>query len=71
MHDRRDVPGLVRVSFGLYNEKEDVDALVEALLAIQEGKYRGSYAQDVHSGLFQPAGWQAKFEDYFSFEVKK
>ena len=29
--DRREVPGLVRVSFGLYNRTEEIDCLVEAL----------------------------------------
>lgn len=34
--DRFDVPATVRVSFGLYNTREDVDALVAALARVQE-----------------------------------
>ncbi|HOD45232.1 MAG TPA: aminotransferase class V-fold PLP-dependent enzyme, partial [Anaerolineaceae bacterium] len=70
-HDRREVPGLVRISFGLYNEKEDVDVLVNALLDIQKGKYKGKYSQDVRSGAFQPEGWDIRFEDYFRFSVSQ
>ena len=33
--DRMGVPGTVRVSFGLYNDKEDVDAFIEALQRAQ------------------------------------
>ncbi len=64
-------PGLVRISFGLYNEKEDVDVLVNALLDIQKGKYKGKYSQDVRSGAFQPEGWDIRFEDYFRFSVSQ
>ena len=32
--DRSDMPGLIRLSFGLYNTREDVDILVEALRCI-------------------------------------
>ena len=63
--DRREVPGLVRASFGLYNTFEDVDCLVEALQRIARGDYKGNYLQDFHSGEYQPVGWQVRFEDYF------
>ncbi len=67
-HDRREVPGLVRVSFGLYNRFEEIDYLVEALQRIQKGEYRGEYFQDIASGDFAPRGWQANYADYFSVE---
>ena len=38
-----DRPGMVRASFGAYNTSEDVDALVEALLRLRRGSYRGRY----------------------------
>jgi len=67
-HDRRQVPGLVRVSFGLYNRLEEIDALVEALTHIRYGEYSGDYIQDPASGDFQPRGWKVNYDDYFSPE---
>ena len=61
------MPGLIRVSFGLYNTKDEVDTLVEALACIQAGDYRGDYKQMIASGEFTPEGWQPRFEEYFSF----
>jgi hypothetical protein len=62
--DRRGMPGAVRASFGFYNSREDVDALMSALWDIQNGKYRGDYVQNIRSGEYKPtvsntdpAGW--------------
>ena len=63
--DRRDVPGLVRVSFGLYNSLAEVDWLVEALERIARGDFCGKYQQDFRSGEYRPEGWSVRFEDYF------
>jgi selenocysteine lyase/cysteine desulfurase len=66
--DRREVPGLVRVSFGLYNTTAEVDCLVEALERISRGEARGQYTQDPTSGDFIPAGWNADYDRYFRVE---
>src|SRR4029453_13164963 len=54
--DRRNQPGLVRVSFGMYNTTDEVDALVDALGTIARGEYCGQYAQDPATGHFRPRG---------------
>lgn len=64
-----DMPGLVRASFGLYNTKADINALIEALYVIAQGKYHGDYLQDVTSGEFIPQGWMFEFEKYFSLDT--
>lgn len=64
--DRSDMPGLVRLSFGLYNTIEEIDALLEALERILRGEYRGKYVQERASGEYRPSGWQVDFERYFS-----
>ncbi len=64
-HDRRDNPGLVRASFGMYNTLEEVDTFVEALEKIVRGEYKGVYVQDPASGDFFPDGWEAQYEDFF------
>jgi cysteine desulfurase/selenocysteine lyase len=66
-NDRRRIPGMVRISFGLYNELAEIDMLVEALQNICEGRYRGVYVQDTASGQFFPQGWQVNYEAYFHF----
>ena len=65
--DRREVPGLIRISFGLYNEEDEIDALVEALERIVRGEYRGVYHQDARSGEYHPDGWNIDFDQYFKF----
>jgi cysteine desulfurase / selenocysteine lyase len=67
--NRREVPGLVRISFGLYNENEEVDCLVDALERIAHGEYLGEYVQDPASGDYLPKGWQADYDRYFSVET--
>lgn len=61
------MPGLVRASFGLYNTRADVDALVVALDAIRQGAYQGRYEQDPVSGEYRPQGWAPDFARYFEF----
>jgi selenocysteine lyase/cysteine desulfurase len=63
-NDRRDMPGLVRISFGLYNSLEEVDALVEALACIAQRKWKGTYLQDAASGEYRPEGWKVDFSRY-------
>jgi cysteine desulfurase/selenocysteine lyase len=65
-HDRSQMPGLVRASFGLYNTLEEVDVFVSALEKIAAGEYRGNYQQVKASGDYVPEGWEPKFEDYFA-----
>jgi selenocysteine lyase/cysteine desulfurase len=48
--DRRGMPGMVRVSFGLFNTTDDVDRLVDALQQIARGRMHGRYVQDRTSG---------------------
>jgi selenocysteine lyase/cysteine desulfurase len=59
------MPGLVRVSFGLYNTKGEIDVLVEALQAIIRGDIEGNYIQDPSTGEFTLDGWEARFEEFF------
>jgi selenocysteine lyase/cysteine desulfurase len=56
-HNRADLPGLVRMSFGCYNNFEDVDRLVEMLSRIADGDYQGEYAVDPRSGAYYPSGF--------------
>lgn len=55
LHRRRDlVPGLVRISFGLYNTSDEIDRLCAALDAISRGEH-GVYHVDNGTGDYTPA----------------
>jgi cysteine desulfurase/selenocysteine lyase len=65
-NDRSNMPGMVRISFGLYNTIEEVDTLIDALKAIAAGDYAGEYIQDLASGEYQPKAWQPEFDKFFA-----
>jgi selenocysteine lyase/cysteine desulfurase len=64
--NKSDMPGLLRASFGLYNTRDDVDALVEALSRTANNEYIGEYFQDKTTGEYTPKGWYPNYEDYFN-----
>lgn len=51
---RGDVPGAVRMSMGLGSTRQDVDALIDALLRIEHDGPRWSYSLDEHTGEYVP-----------------
>lgn len=63
--DKREMPGLVRASFGCYNNYEDIDRFIDMLKIISENKYEGKYCQDVRTGEFVPDNWKDPLERYF------
>lgn len=69
MHNgnRSNMPGLIRISFGLYNTMEEIDTLILALKDITTGKYHGCYTQDITTGEYKPMNWQPEFTRYFNF----
>lgn len=64
--DRGTMPGMVRVSFGMYNTMDDVDVLITALRQIAAGKYAGKYILDRTSGEYAAIGWRPDVADHFS-----
>ena len=66
--DKSEMPGLIRVSFGLYNTTDDIDQLTEALQKVAFNQYSGNYTQDIATGEYNPEGWHPQFQDYFKFE---
>lgn len=65
-HDRRQNPGLIRASFGLYNTLAEVDTFVTALAAIADGRYHGRYHQDPATGEYHPTNHTPNFTPYFT-----
>jgi cysteine desulfurase/selenocysteine lyase len=66
-NDRREMPGMVRASFGMYNTTAEVDVLIEALDRIGRGEYAGRYEQDSRSGEYQAVGWSPNLAQYFQW----
>jgi len=66
--DKSRLPGMVRASFGCYNDRDDVDAFVEILDRIVQRKYRGVYKQDRTTGAFHAEGFAPEFRKYFRYE---
>jgi selenocysteine lyase/cysteine desulfurase len=64
-HDRHDMPGMVRVSFGMYNTAEEVDVLIDAVQRIARGKYYGRYQQDTATGEYRAVDWNPDLGRYF------
>jgi selenocysteine lyase/cysteine desulfurase len=65
------VPGVVRASFGLYNDLSDADALCESLTAISQGRHAGYQAADPRTGEYRPTGYERlRPEDYFSLNPR-
>jgi selenocysteine lyase/cysteine desulfurase len=58
--------GLVRASFGLYNNADEVDRLCEALLALGDGSARNGYQWDDQRRAFRCREMPERFERYFT-----
>jgi cysteine desulfurase / selenocysteine lyase len=67
--DRRHMPGMVRISFGLYNSVRDIDALIMALKAIAKGNYSGKYQQDQATGEYHALNWSPDMNQYFDLNT--
>ncbi|MCB8982841.1 MAG: aminotransferase class V-fold PLP-dependent enzyme [Ardenticatenaceae bacterium] len=63
--DKSHMPGMVRASFGCYNNTDDVDRLVEMLARVARGDYQGDYVLDPASGEYTPANFVESLADYF------
>jgi cysteine desulfurase/selenocysteine lyase len=62
---RAHLPGLVRISYGCYNSREEVDWLVKALREVACGEIAGDYQQDQATGTFWERGFRPEMEEYF------
>jgi cysteine desulfurase / selenocysteine lyase len=64
--DKSGKPGMVRISFGAYNNFDDVDALIEMLRRITRNEYRGQYYPIPESGEYKPVGYRDSMAEHFS-----
>lgn len=63
------LPGMVRASFGCYNNKEDVDIFIDMLDRIVHKKYEGLYSLHPVTGMYVAKGFEVHSRDYFRFKI--
>lgn len=62
-------PGMVRISFGIYNVPEEVEYAIEAIKKIAAGSYSGHYVMDTGRGEYWPEGFEPDYQNYFSYDI--
>lgn len=63
--DKTKLPGLVRISFGIYNTIEDIDRLLVAIDNISKGKYFSDYLLNDKEGMYTPKNWTYDYKSSF------
>jgi len=62
--DHTSVPGLVRVSLGMYNTRDEIDYLADALRSVLTHGPKARYVlHPVHKD-YVPEGWHVDYDDY-------
>jgi len=64
--DRSTIPGTFRISFGLYNTKEEIDQFCKALTKVIRKEYKGKYLVDKERGEYYPEGFTPDFSEFFT-----
>ena len=67
--NKSNMPGMVRMSFGCYNNTEDVDRLLDMVGRVARGDYQGNYQLDRRSGEFYPLNYADPLADHFLLEA--
>lgn len=67
--NKSNMPGMVRMSFGCYNDTTDVDRLVEMVEQIARGDYQGTYELDPVSGEYWPENYVDPLEAHFLLDT--
>jgi selenocysteine lyase/cysteine desulfurase len=66
-HDRSTIPGAVRMSFGMYNNREEIDQMIDVLKVIAKNEFNGNYELYPETGEYFPAGFKINFDEYYTF----
>jgi selenocysteine lyase/cysteine desulfurase len=63
--DKSNMPGMVRMSFGCYNNTDDVDHLVEMVERVARGDYNGDYQLERSTGEYTPVNYSDPLAAHF------
>jgi selenocysteine lyase/cysteine desulfurase len=67
--DKSSMPGMVRMSFGCYNNIDDIDRMMEMLERIAASDYQGDYRLDTASGEYLPADYEEPILDFLPLRM--
>jgi selenocysteine lyase/cysteine desulfurase len=67
--DKSEMPGMLRVSFGCYNNTDDIDRLVEMVERITRDDYQGDYRVEKRSGVYLPVGFDEPLDEFFRLDA--
>ena len=65
--NRTNIPGCVRASFGIYNNKEEIERLITILDKICVDGYAGEYELNAVKGEYKPRNFEMNTGNYFDF----
>ncbi|MEW6411105.1 MAG: aminotransferase class V-fold PLP-dependent enzyme [Candidatus Zixiibacteriota bacterium] len=63
--DRSHLPGTIRVSFGIYNTKDEIDRFLGMIRKIAAGDYFKDYVLNKEKGEYAPKGFELDFQQYY------
>jgi selenocysteine lyase/cysteine desulfurase len=66
-HDRSTIPGAVRMSFGMYNNKNEIDQMVKVLKTVTTDTFKGEYELISETGEYFPKNFKINYDEYFKF----
>ncbi|MBD3224677.1 MAG: aminotransferase class V-fold PLP-dependent enzyme [Caldithrix sp.] len=65
-HDRSQIPGAVRMSFGMYNHEKEIDFFVDRLHRIARNEFKGKYELNKRTGEYRPVNYSIDFNDFMT-----
>jgi selenocysteine lyase/cysteine desulfurase len=65
--DLRNIPGAVRASLGIHNNRQEIVTFIEAVRCIANQQWDGVYEQDRATGEFLPQGFEFDFSSLPNF----
>jgi selenocysteine lyase/cysteine desulfurase len=64
--DRSNIPGTIRMSFGIYNTTDEIDRFVDVVKKIAKGDYRKDYKLNKEKGEYIPTDFDWDFKEYYN-----
>ena len=64
--DRSSIPGTIRMSFGIYNTKQEIDRFVGMARKIASGDFSKDYVLNKEKGEYTPKNFPIDFSKYYS-----
>lgn len=64
-HDRSNIPGGVRISFGIYNDEAEIDIFMDVLHRIARKEWKGTYELNRYTGEYHPIHFKVDYQKYF------